>query len=76
VNLQVLVTPVTSAWGNCTVAGRRRGRCCEAAGFDAALAPATMKHMTIRETQYDGARVRVLRASFSGELGYEINVPR
>jgi sarcosine oxidase, subunit alpha len=34
-----------------------------------------MKHMTMRETIYGGVRMRVLRASFSGELGYEINLP-
>src|SRR5437660_1739049 len=44
-------------------------------GFDAALAPAAMAHMTMRETQWESAPVRVLRASFSGELGYEVNLP-
>ncbi len=34
-----------------------------------------MKHMTIRSVVLDGLDVRVLRASFSGELGYEINLP-
>jgi sarcosine oxidase subunit alpha len=34
-----------------------------------------MKHMTLRESLWDGVPLRVLRASFSGELGYEINVP-
>jgi sarcosine oxidase subunit alpha len=34
-----------------------------------------MQHMTLLDTMLDGVRLRVLRASFSGELGYEINVP-
>ena len=34
-----------------------------------------MKHMTLREVRYGGILMRVLRASFSGELGYEINLP-
>jgi sarcosine oxidase subunit alpha len=34
-----------------------------------------MQHMTMRESALDGVALRVLRASFSGELGYEINVP-
>jgi sarcosine oxidase subunit alpha len=34
-----------------------------------------MPHMTMREGNFEGAPIRVLRASFSGELGYEINVP-
>jgi sarcosine oxidase subunit alpha len=34
-----------------------------------------MKHMTMRELEYGGVQIRVMRASFSGELGYEINLP-
>jgi sarcosine oxidase subunit alpha len=34
-----------------------------------------MKHMTIRDIDHAGTRMRVLRASFNGELGYEINLP-
>ena len=71
---RVLITPVTSAWGNVTVAGPRAWSLLEAAGFDPALAPGAMKHMTMRETTFGGLRMRVLRASFSGELGYEINL--
>jgi sarcosine oxidase subunit alpha len=71
----VLVTPVTSRWGNVTVAGPRSWAWLKAAGFDAALAPGSMKHMTLEESTLDGLPLRVLRASFSGELGYEINVP-
>jgi sarcosine oxidase subunit alpha len=72
---RVLVTPVTSAWGNVTVSGPSAWALLEAAGFDAALAPGTMKHMTLREIDHAGTRMRVLRASFNGELGYEINLP-
>ena len=31
--------------------------------------------MTMQECELDGVELRVLRASFSGELGYEINLP-
>ncbi len=72
---RVLVTPVTSAWGNVTVAGPGAWDLLEAAGFEASLAPAAMKHMTLREVHDGGVPMRVLRASFSGELGYEINLP-
>ncbi len=100
VHHRVLVTPVTSAWGNVTVAGPQAWALLQAAGFDAALAPAVqapaaqalaesapaaqapfallpaaMKHMTLREVTYGEVPMRVLRASFSGELGYEINLP-
>jgi sarcosine oxidase subunit alpha len=73
--LRVLITNVTSRWGNVTVAGPKAWRWLLAAGFDEQFAPAVMGHMTLRETRLDGVPLRVLRASFSGELGYEINLP-
>ena len=75
VNHRVLVTNVTSAWGNVTVSGPKAWTLLEAAGFEGALAPTEMPHMTLRETVHAGNRMRVLRASFNGELGYEINLP-
>ena len=66
--------PVTSQWGNVTVSGPNAWRLLEKLGFDAALAPTQMKHMTLRDTRYQGQPIRVLRASFNGELGYEINL--
>jgi sarcosine oxidase subunit alpha len=57
------------------VAGPRAWRWLESVGLDAALAPDRMKHMTLRASTFDGVPLRVLRASFSGELGYELNVP-
>jgi sarcosine oxidase subunit alpha len=73
--MRVLVTPVTSRWGNVTVAGPRAWDWLASVGFDPALAPSSMKHMTMRQSTLDGVVLRVLRASFSGELGYEINLP-
>jgi sarcosine oxidase subunit alpha len=75
VDMRVFVQPVVSQWGNVTIAGPKAWRLLEAAGFDASLAPSAMKHMTMREVDYAGTPMRVLRASFSGELGYEVNVP-
>jgi sarcosine oxidase subunit alpha len=73
--LKVVVTPVTSRWGNVTVAGPRAWQWLSAAGFDPSFAPGAMKHMTLRAGVLDGVPLRVLRASFSGELGYEVNLP-
>ncbi|HEX4648158.1 MAG TPA: 2Fe-2S iron-sulfur cluster-binding protein [Steroidobacteraceae bacterium] len=75
VDLKVAVTPVTSRWGNVTVAGPRAWEWLARVGFDAALAPVSMAHMTLREARWEGAPLRILRASFSGELGYEVNLP-
>jgi sarcosine oxidase subunit alpha len=75
VKLEVLVTPVTSSWANVTVAGPRAWAWLKSIGLDDALAPGNMKHMTMRASALDGVPLRVLRASFSGELGYELNLP-
>jgi sarcosine oxidase subunit alpha len=73
--MKVLVTPVTSCWGTVTVAGPRAWQWLESLGLEAALAPDRMKHMTLRASTLDGVPLRALRASYSGELGYELNVP-
>ena len=75
VDFKVLVTPVTSRWANITVAGPRAWRWLEAAGFEGALAPGEFGHMSLRDSTLAGVPLRVLRASFSGELGYEVNLP-
>lgn len=75
VNHQAMVLPMTAQWGNVTVSGPNAWKLLARAGFDEALAPTTMKHMTLRESHWQGHAIRVLRASFSGELGYEINLP-
>jgi sarcosine oxidase subunit alpha len=72
---RVFVVPVTSQWGNVTVSGPNAWKLLSRLGFDDALSPASMKHMTMRETAFEGHALRVLRASFNGELGYEINLP-
>ena len=74
-DLKVLVTSVTARWANVTVAGPRAWDLLAAAGVDGALAPSITQHLSIAATQLDGVPLRVLRASFSGELGYELNVP-
>jgi sarcosine oxidase, subunit alpha len=74
-DLKVLVTSVTARWANVTVAGPRAWELLAAAGIDGALAPSMTKHLSIATTQLDRIPLRVLRASFSGELGYELNVP-
>ncbi len=74
-HMRVTVTSVTSRWANVTVAGPRAWELLAACGFEASLAPPVMRHMTLRSAAWQGVPLRVLRASFSGELGYEVNLP-
>ena len=39
------------------------------------LSPEAMPHMAIREGKICGVPTRLMRVSFTGELGFEINVP-
>jgi len=75
VDLKVAVTPVTSRWANITIAGPRAWDWLNAAGFEVSLAPSQTLHMSIAHSLWDDSKVIVLRASFSGELSYELNVP-
>jgi sarcosine oxidase, subunit alpha len=75
VNLRVTVIPVTTQWANITVAGPFAWRLLQAMDFPEEFAPSNMKHMTMREVTLRGVPLRVLRASFCGELSYEINLP-
>lgn len=75
VDMRVFIVPQTSQWGNVTVSGPAAWRLLERRGLDASLAPVNMKHMTLRHTSLEQFPLRVLRASFNGELGYEINLP-
>lgn len=74
-HMKVLVTSVTSGWDNVTVAGPRAWQVLAAAGAAPQLAPASLAHMSVVDAAIAGVPARILRASFSGELGYEINVP-
>ena len=73
-NHHVLVQPVTASWATVTVAGPLAWTLLSRVGFDDALTPSTMRHMTVCSSHWRGRPVRVLRASFSGELGYEVNL--
>ena len=74
-HMKVLVSSVTSGWDTVSVAGPQSWRVLAAAGADQALAPASLAHMSVVNAAIDSVPARILRASFSGELGYEINVP-
>ena len=42
---------------------------------DIDLSPSAMPHMSVREGRICGVPTRLFRVSFTGELGFEINVP-
>lgn len=73
--LRVLVTQVTSAWGNIAVAGPRARELLCRLTTDVDLDPGAFPHLSIRCGRLEGVPVRIARVGFTGELSFELNVP-
>ena len=74
-DLDVLLTPVTSQWANVAVSGPRSRELLERLESGIDLSGNGLPHMAIATGTLDDIPVRVLRASYTGELCYELNVP-
>ena len=74
-DLEVFVSPVTTQWATFAVAGPRARQLLARFRTDIAFDWRSMPHMSLREGRFAGVAARLYRVSFSGELGYEVNVP-
>jgi sarcosine oxidase subunit alpha len=74
-DLEVFVTPVTTQWATYAIAGPRARQLLARFRTDIAFDWRSMPHMSLRQGRFAGVPARLYRVSFSGELGYEINVP-
>jgi sarcosine oxidase subunit alpha len=74
-DLEVFVSPVTTQWATYAIAGPRARQLLARFRTDIAFDWRSMPHMSLREGRFAGVAARLYRVSFSGELGYEINVP-
>jgi sarcosine oxidase, subunit alpha len=74
-HLRVFLTSVTEQWAVIAVQGRRARDVLEPLIDDIDLLDEAFPHMAIREGHIAGVPTRLFRVSFTGELGYEINVP-
>ena len=71
---RVTITDVTEAWAVIAVAGpHSRAVLREVLGADWHAAMATLKHMDFATGRWGSRELRVLRASFSGELAFELH---
>jgi sarcosine oxidase, subunit alpha len=73
--LKVYCTSVTEQWATIAISGpdSRRLLAELAQGID--MGPEAFPHMSMREGNVRGVPARVFRISFTGELGFEIQVP-
>ena len=74
-NLRVLVTHVTTAWGNIAVAGPKARQLLSRLNTDIDLDSRSFPHLSIRCGRLEGVPVRIARVGFTGELSFELNVP-
>jgi len=72
--LDVLIAPVTAAWAVLTLTGPQARAVLQSVGGDIDLSPAAFPHMAYREGRVAGHQARVLRASFTGEVSFEVSV--
>jgi sarcosine oxidase, subunit alpha len=73
--LRVWLTSITEQWAVIAVQGPRARDVVAPLVSGVDVAADSMPHMSVREAVVAGTRARLFRVSFTGELGYEINVP-
>jgi sarcosine oxidase subunit alpha len=73
-DLDVWLTSTTEQWAVIAVQGPHARRVIEPL-VSVDMSPQAMPHMAMAEGRICGVPMRLFRVSFTGELGYEINVP-
>lgn len=74
-DLSVWLTSTTEQWGVIAVQGPKSREMILPLVEGPALSPADLPHMGVAEARICGVPARLFRVSFTGELGFEINVP-
>jgi sarcosine oxidase subunit alpha len=74
-DLRVWATSTTEQWATIAVQGPRARETIAPLFEGMDLSNSVLPHMSVREARVCGVPCRLMRVSFTGELGYEINVP-
>ncbi|MGA2342256.1 MAG: sarcosine oxidase subunit alpha family protein [Steroidobacteraceae bacterium] len=74
-DLKVWLTSTTEQWAVIAVQGPNSRRVLEPLVSDIDLSAAAFPHMSVARGKISGVPMLLFRVSFTGELGYEINVP-
>ena len=74
-DLRVYCTSVTEQYATISMCGPKARDLLSGLAPDMTLDPQSFRHMSMREGVVAGVAARVLRVSFTGEVGFEINVP-
>jgi sarcosine oxidase subunit alpha len=73
--LKVWLTSATEQWAVIAVQGPNSRQVIEPLVEGIDMSAAAMPHMSVREGKICGVPTRLFRVSFTGELGFEVNVP-
>ncbi len=73
--LRVWLTSTTEQWAVIAVQGPRARQVLQGLVEGVDLGPTAMPHMSVASGSICGAPLRLFRVSFTGELGFEVNVP-
>ncbi len=73
-DLEVWLTSTTEQWAVIAVQGPKARDCVAPVVEGVELSNEAFPHMSVRDARACGVRARLMRVSFTGELGYEINV--
>ncbi len=74
-DLRVWLTSTTEQWATIALQGPKARECVAPLVEGLGLSNGAFPHMSVREARVCGVPARLMRVSFTGELGYEINVP-
>ncbi len=74
-DLDVWLTSTTEQWAVIAVQGPKARDVIAPLVEGIDLSPEAFPHMAVREGQFCGVETRLFRVSFTGELGFEVNVP-
>ena len=74
-DLDVWLTSTTEQWAVIAVQGPNARKVLQPLIQDIDISPEAMPHMSVREGHICGIPTRLFRVSFTGELGFEVNVP-
>ena len=74
-DLDVHVTSITDEWGGMALSGPNARQALQRAFPEEDVSNSTLPYMAVKDIEFEKVPLRILRLSFSGELGYEIHCP-
>ena len=73
-NLNVHVTSLTDEWGGMAVSGPKSREALQLAFPEVDMSNEALPYMGVKDVEFEGVTVRLMRLSFSGELAFEVHV--